>query len=190
MALMPIIPVKTTYLSMQAAPAGEPRKPPREDLLLLRSQQPSCAFYRFLYTQVGSDLMWVDRNFLADEALRAEILDPAVSLQVLYVAGTPAGYYELYAEADGSVRLAYFGLMPDFRGMGLGGWLLEQAIHEAWRHRPSRVWLHTCELDSPAALPTYQRAGFEITHEELVQQRVPEDAGIGSRESGKTKSRS
>lgn len=172
--LMPIIPVKTTYLSMSAAPLGESRKPSRTDLLLLKAEQPTAAYYRFLYSEVGRDLMWVDRGFLSDQDLLAEIRDPAVTLRVLHVAGVPAGYYELYTEADGSIRIAYFGLMPDFRGQGLGSWLLDQAIHEAWSHHPSRLWLHTCELDSPAALTTYLKAGFAVTHTERVQQRVPE----------------
>lgn len=176
---MPIIPVKTTYLSMNEAPSGEPRKAPRADLLLLETKNPTLAWYRFLYTEVGKDLMWVDRNFMDDAELQAELQDPAVTIRVLFVGGVPAGYYELYAEADGSIRLAYFGLMAAFRGMGLGGWLLDQAIHEAWSRRPLRVWLHTCELDSPAALPTYLHAGFEVTHTEMLQQRVPEEGAGG-----------
>ncbi len=171
---MPIIPVKTTYLAMSSAPVGEARKLQREDLLLLQAKQPTAAFYRFLYTEVGRDLMWVDRGFLNDPDLVKEICDPAVTLQVLYVSGVPAGYYELYAEADGSIRIAYFGLMPDFRAQGLGSWLLDQAIYEAWMHHPTRLWLHTCELDSPAALKTYLQAGFVITHEETVQQQIPD----------------
>ncbi|MEZ0374283.1 MAG: GNAT family N-acetyltransferase [Candidatus Sericytochromatia bacterium] len=176
---MPIIPVKTTYLSMDAAPVGEPRKAPRPGLLLLRAQRPTLAYYRFLYTEVGRDLMWVDRNFMPDPELAAEIHTDAVTIEVLYVDGVPAGYYELYAEADGSIRLAYFGLMSAFRGMGLGSWLLDQAIHDAWSRRPTRLWLHTCELDSPAALPTYLHAGFQVTHTEMVQQRVPEEGARG-----------
>lgn len=174
---MPTIPVKTTYLTMNTAPEGEPRKPPREDLLLLQSVHPTVAWYRFLYREVGRDLMWVDLNFRSDEELAADLADPAVTVRVLFVAGVPAGFYDLFAEADGSIRLALFGLMPAFRGQRLGGWLLDQAIYEAWSRRPTRLWLHTCELDAPAALPTYLQAGFSVTHVEVIAQRIEEPAG-------------
>lgn len=167
-------PVKTTYLSMAQPPERKLKTAPREDLLLLQAHSPTSSFYRFLYQEVGQDLFWVDRGFMSDKELQGELQDPAMSLYVLYVAGVPAGYFELYAEADHSIRLAYFGLMPEFRGQRLGGWLLERAIETAWQKAPSRFWLHTCELDSPAALPTYLQAGFEITHLEIIEQRLPE----------------
>ena len=50
--------------------------------------------------------------------------------------------------------------MPHAIGRGLGRWLLAEAIAEAWTSEPDRVWLHTCTLDSPAALPNYKARGF------------------------------
>jgi hypothetical protein len=44
--------------------------------------------------------------------------------------------------------------------------LLTEAVREAWRARPSRVWLHTCTLDHPAALPNYLQRGFVAVREE------------------------
>jgi hypothetical protein len=35
-----------------------------------------------------------------------------------------------------------------------------------WDRGAERVWLHTCSLDSPAALPSYERRGFRRYHEE------------------------
>ena len=46
-----------------------------------------------------------------------------------------AGYYELRRDTEGGVEIAYFGLLPEFIGRGLGGALLTSAIEEAWsRH--------------------------------------------------------
>lgn len=169
---MATIPVKTTYLGMDTAPIGTPRAAPRPQLLLLESVRPSVDWYRFLYRQVGRDLMWVDLNFVDDVTLARRLAEPGRGVWVLFVAGVPAGYFELVQEADASIRLAYFGLMPDFRGQGLGPWLLDQAIHTAWALAPTRLWLHTCELDAPAALPVYLAAGFVVTGVEVVAQRL------------------
>jgi len=55
-------------------------------------------------------------------------------------------------------RSAYFGLLPDAIGQGLGKHLLSCAVRDAWALGPARVWLHTCTLDHPAALPNYKKA--------------------------------
>lgn len=75
-----------------------------------------------------------------------------------------AGFFELQRHDDGSVEIAYFGLVPEFFGRGYGGWLLERAVEEAWAMGggggATRVWLHTCTLDSERALPNYTARGF------------------------------
>jgi len=40
------------------------------------------------------------------------------------------------------------------------------------RYGPKRVWLHTCTLDHPAALPNYQKAGFAIYKEEMITREI------------------
>ena len=77
-------------------------------------------------------------------------------------------FFELERHDDGSVEISYFGLMPMGIGQGLGRALLTTAIDEAWSLKPvpSRVWLHTCTLDHPAALANYLARGFQVTHSE------------------------
>ena len=58
------------------------------------------------------------------------------------------------------MELASFGLVPAFIGQGLGSYFLAWAVNRAWQREPRRVWVHTCSLDHPAALPAYVRAGF------------------------------
>ena len=117
--------VTITYLQMFSRPA-QPNVPLPEPLLALRSQQPTAAFYRFLYGAVGGTWKWVDRTRWSDEQLLAA-LRPA-ELWVLYYAGTPAGYCEL-VRSESEVNVSYFGLMPEFLGRGLGRlWL-------GWTHR-------------------------------------------------------
>ena len=92
--------------------------------------------------------------------LAAIIQDPLVEIYVLYAGGVPAGFSELDRHTGTEVELAYFGLAPEFIGRGLGRFLLHWSRDAAWRHGPSRLWVHTCNLDHPGAFALYQRAGF------------------------------
>jgi GNAT superfamily N-acetyltransferase len=169
---MKTVPVKTYYLQMLSRPArGDP--PPLAGVEIVRSQEPPVAFYRFLYDLVGRDWRWMDRKRMSDQQLRAVIHDPSVDIYVLYVDGAPAGLGELDRRTAGQIELVYFGLAPEFIGKGLGPWFLDRILNKAWSHDPARVWLHTCEWDHPAALPTYLKAGFVIFDEKAVDHVVP-----------------
>ena len=85
---------------------------------------------------------------------------------MLYGHGAPGGYFELSKQCDDSVEITYFGLMREYLGRGLGKALLSAAADRAWSLGASRVWLHTCTLDNPAALPNYLARGFEKYREE------------------------
>jgi GNAT superfamily N-acetyltransferase len=154
--------VTITYLEMLEQPPRGPARPPRltEKIALMRAERPTVGFYRYLYNAVGEPWVWYERNKLADDELTAIIQDEKVEVCVLYYGGTPAGYAELDFRTEGEVELAYFGLIPDFIGLGLGGYMLDWAIDSAWSRRPRRLWVNTCTLDHPAALTVYQKAGF------------------------------
>ena len=83
-----------------------------------------------------------------------------MSIWLLLVEGTPAGYFELKADDEGGMEIAYFGLFDEFIGRGLGAHLLTEAVDTAWSFAPNRVWLHTCSFDHPAAIPNYTSRGF------------------------------
>ncbi len=85
--------------------------------------------------------------------------------------GAPAGYFELRREPDSAIEIAYFGLLQEFLGRGLGGHLLTQAVLHAWEAGATRVWVHTSTLDHPAALPNYLKRGFTVykTESYIVQ---------------------
>lgn len=98
---------------------------------------------------------------------------PNVETWVAYQGATPVGYFELEQQDHGQAEIAYFGLLPDFVGKGLGRQLLEDAIAKAWALAESRIWLHTCTLDHPAALPNYLARGFRVFKEEDFEDLVP-----------------
>ena len=121
---------------------------------------PACLSERY-YREVGADWFWVDRADWSPQQWSEWVGRPGHQLLELREYGEPAGYAELDPQADGSVELAYFGLLPGFIGRGLGGWLLEQALRAAMAvPGASRVWVHTCSLDGPTALANYRARGL------------------------------
>lgn len=154
--------VTTWSLEMRVPPSAPPRRAP-ELVELLHAPAPPLHFYRYLYETVGREWLWVDRRRQSDDALSAIVHDPRVEVWVAYARGAPAGFFELDRRAAREVELAYFGLVPEAIGRGLGPWLLDAAIARAWSEPGvERVWVHTCSLDHPAALRTYERAGFVV----------------------------
>jgi ribosomal protein S18 acetylase RimI-like enzyme len=127
------------------------------------------SFFRYLYTEVGRRYRWTDRLPWSDEAIREYLSDPAVSLWLMTVAGAPAGYFELRRDETGGTEIAYFGLLDEFTGRGLGRHLLTEAVERAWEAGTQRVWLHTSSLDHPGALPNYVNRGFAVFRTETYQ---------------------
>ena len=103
---------------------------------------------------------WIDRKDIPDRALAELIQHPDVQVHIAYVAGVPAGFFELDRRRGGLVEIMYLGLVPDFKGRGLGKWLLSEAIATAWSEPTGRLIVETCTLDAPKALSLYQRFGF------------------------------
>ena len=149
-----------TFLEMTAETIHHVVAPSNLKLMLLRAENITLDFYRFLYDAVGRNFNWYDRRYLTDAELTAAIHADGVEVWVLYVGGQPAGYFELAPRDDNVMELEYFGLIPDFHGRGLGKWLLAEAIRAAWAKQPSKLVVETNSLDGPRALPLYQKMGF------------------------------
>lgn len=168
-----IVHTKRTYMEMLSPPAQE-LPPPCPGIEVRRLRSPSIDEYRELYRGVGSELNWVDRLLMPDEQLRAILSDERVEVHLLEVAHERAGYVELDRRTPEHIEIAYFGLFPQYVGRGLGKYFLNWTLRTAWSYGPKRVWLHTCDLDHPAAIPNYLRAGFQVFDERVVEQFLPD----------------
>ncbi len=152
-----------TYLELTASAQFAPAFGTFPDLVVERVERPSPELYRHCYRTVGAAYHWRDRWKWTDQEIRAHLAQPEITLHVATRRGALAGWYELRrVPTDDSVEIAYFGLAPGAIGEGLGKHLLSWAVRDAWSLRPARVWLHTCTLDHPHALPNYQKRGFTI----------------------------
>ncbi|MEZ5811230.1 MAG: GNAT family N-acetyltransferase [Rhizobiaceae bacterium] len=153
--------VRVTHLEMVSPPVKRAAMPSRPRLALMRAPHIPLAFYRYLYEQVGKPHHWMVRREMADAELTAILHAETAEIQVLYADGAPAGFFELdLARMPREVEIVYFGMAPEFQGLGIGKFFFSEALDAAWAHAPARVTLHTNTLDSPRALHIYQKAGF------------------------------
>lgn len=148
-----------TYLEMTALPSlADPQLRASTGLKPLSSRDLSA--YRSLFRAVGEDWLWTSRLELDDEALSAILDSPDVEAYAFLQDDRPVGLLELNFSVPGECELAFFGLVSEAVGRGLGRQLMEQAIARA-RSRPiKRFWLHTCTFDHPGAVAFYRRSGF------------------------------
>ena len=135
--------VKRTYLELRSRDAFHPVFLADERARVAEVKHCPASFYRYLYAEVGRFYHWTDRLGWTDAEIRAHLAQEGLSLWVLYYEEAPAGYFELCKGEDGSTELAYFGLLPEYLGRGLGKHLLSAAITQAWEDGAGRVWLHT-----------------------------------------------
>ena len=153
---------------MQSADELRPAREPQDDIEIKRQERPDSNLSRLLYGTVGEGWYWVDRLNWTDEEWLDYLRRPDIETWVMWSQDQPAGYFELEEENDGSVKVAYFGLMPSFFGRGLGGHLLTVAVQRAWAKGAKRVWLHTSSRDHPYALANYQARGFRVFQTEQL----------------------
>jgi GNAT superfamily N-acetyltransferase len=174
------IEVTRTYLEMRDISELQPAL--SVDPLIRIAPQRDCSveLFRFLYVEVGQNYHWIDRLPWTDEQIAAHLQLPENSVWLMTYDGETSGYFELRKCEDGSVEVAYFGLMPEFIGRGLGKHLLTCATEQAWADGANRVWLHTCTLDDPAALPNYLKRGFRPFRSEVYQLELPGQGSLSA----------
>ena len=168
------IEVTTTFLEMQSPEAFKAKPPPGDNVVVKKVEIPTPVINHFFFVNVGRPWRWYSRLSwtLADWKNLAE--KASTSTWIGYLAGSPFGYIELDQQGE-SVEIAFFGLLPQFIGMRLGGSLLSEAVRLAWMLGPKRVWVHTCTLDHRYALNNYLARGFTIYKKETVAEQVPDD---------------
>ncbi|MFQ4134960.1 GNAT family N-acetyltransferase [Nodosilinea sp. PGN35] len=168
------IDVITWYLEMLDPAQLRPKLSEHANLEIRQAEVPCPELSRFLYASVGGQWYWCDRLPWAYDRWLSYLNRPEVETWVAYQSGTPAGYIELEAQAEGSVEITCFGLLPQFIGQGLGGHLLTVGVQRAWARGTRRLWVHTCSLDGPYAYKNYESRGFTRYDTRVTRQDLPD----------------
>lgn len=161
--------VTVTYLAMEAPPESAPAPlPVGQRVAIVAATDPPPDYFLYLYEAVGTDWGWTDWLERSRTALEAFVGDPKVVVHTLLVDGWPGGFFMLDTREAGTCDIAYFGLVPQAIGRGLGRWFLGQAVATGWAcSGVARLTVNTCTLDHPAALGLYQKLGFLPIRREL-----------------------
>jgi len=156
------VPVTVTYLEMTARPSfSRPSLPIGPPTALIRAEAPPAWYFLALYGAVGRDWEWTDWFKRSEAEIDSFVGDRDVHTYTLMRHGWPAGFFMLDHREVGRADLAYFGLVPQALGNGLGNYLLKTAIHTGWDFPGvTRMTVETCTLDHPRALGLYQKCGF------------------------------
>jgi GNAT superfamily N-acetyltransferase len=169
-----------TYLEMRRRPTHpRPHMPPGATSALVAAEKPPVWYFLCLYDAVGRDYDWTDQHTLPKDEIGAFLADPEVVLYTLMRAGWPHGFFILDGREPEICELAYFGLVPQALGRGLGSFLLWTAVHMAWdRPGVSCVSVNTNSLDHPRALPLYQKVGFSPVRRETMTRTLSRDRDL------------
>jgi GNAT superfamily N-acetyltransferase len=151
-----------TWLEMTERPTFDwPHLPAGSTAALLKNTGAPVWWFLTLYDAVGRDYAWEDIHKREHDDIKSWLDGDEMGLWVLYDHGWPQGFFLLEEAGGGSVDLAYFGMVPEAVGKGLGSWLLKTAILTAWDlPGTTKMTVNTCTLDHPRALAAYQKTGF------------------------------
>jgi ribosomal protein S18 acetylase RimI-like enzyme len=124
---------------------------------------------KFFYKNIGKNCQWVDRLVWTDLNWSNYISNEKLSTFVLRDKEEIAGYFELIFNKEvREAEIAYFGILEEYYGRKLGGYLLSEAIKYSLSLNFKRVWVHTCSLDHKNALNNYLSRGMKIFKSEKL----------------------
>ena len=144
-------------------------KKPSEDYSVELVNPKDFQLNKFFYKNIGKNCHWVDRLVWTELDWTKYISDEKLSTHVLKNKDEIAGYFELLFNKDTKeAEIAYFGILEEYFGKKLGGYLLSEAIKFSFNLGCERAWVHTCSLDNKNALSNYLSRGMKIFKTETL----------------------
>ncbi|MBT91790.1 MAG: GNAT family N-acetyltransferase [Candidatus Pelagibacter sp.] len=130
---------------------------------------PDFQLNKFFYKQIGQKYRWIDRLIWNEKKWIEYVNNSDVKTFILKEKNNLAGYFEqIFHKKKLDCEIAYFGILEDYFGNKLGGYLLSEAIKKSFRFGAKRVWVHTCSMDHKYALKNYLSRGMKIFKTEVL----------------------
>ena len=144
-------------------------KKPDDDYSIEKVANIDFQLNKFFYKQIGKKHQWIDRLSWTDKNWTEYVSNLNLFTFVLKNKHEIAGFFELIYHKDKfETEIAYFGLLEEFFGKKLGGYMLSYAIKKSFSFKVKRVWVHTCSLDHENALKNYLGRGMKIYNTEIL----------------------
>ena len=157
------------YLELKSLKNFKEVKKPSEDYSVELVNPKDLQLNKFFYKNIGKNCHGVDRLIWTELDWTKYISDEKLSTYILKNKNEMAGYFELlFNKETKEVEIAYFGILEEYFGRKLGGYLLSEAIKFAFNLGCLRVWVHTCSLDHKNALHNYKSRGMKIFKSETL----------------------
>ena len=159
------------YLEITSIKNLKDKDKPSDKTILELVDNKNYELNEFFYKQIGKKHQWGDRlvwqekdwiKYVSNENLKTYILKEDEEL---------VGYFELIFDKN-ECEIAYFGILEEYIGKSLGGYLLSEAIKIAFKKKVKRIWVHTCSLDHQNAILNYQARGMNIFKTEILNRKA------------------
>ena len=157
------------YLELKSFKDFKEVKKPSEDYSVELVSPKDFQLNKFFYKRIGKNCHWVDRLIWTELDWTKYISDEKLFTYILKIKAEIAGYFELLLNKNTKeVEIAYFGILSEYFGNKLGGYLLSEAIKKSFNLNCQKVLVHTCSLDHPNALLNYISRGMKIYKKEVI----------------------
>ena len=161
--------VKRSYLEIKSINELVATTKPFNDLNLEKVSPLDFQLNRFFYKEIGKKHRWTDRLVWSDKKWANYLESFGVNTYILKHNKDLIGYFEQILDKDKlNCEIAYFGILEEYIGKKLGGYLLSEAIKTSFNIGSKRIWVHTCSLDHKNALKNYLSRGMKVFKSEIL----------------------
>ena len=158
-----------SYLEIRSLGELKEVKKPSEKYLIELADPKDFQLNKFFYKNIGKNCQWIDRLVWTDLNWIDYISSDQLFTYILKDKNEIAGYFELlFNKQSKEAEIAYFGILEEYYGKKLGGYLLSEAIKCSFNMGAGRVCVHTCTLDHKNALTNYLARGMNYLKSETL----------------------
>ena len=161
--------VERIYLEIRSISELVTKNKPFNNLFLEKVNPPDFQLNKFFYKEIGKKHSWTDRLVWDDKKWIDYLENSGVNTYILKNNKDFIGYFEQIFDKDKlDCEIAYFGILEEYIGKKLGGYLLSEAIKISFNIGSKRIWVHTCSLDHKNALQNYLSRGMRVFKSETL----------------------
>ena len=159
------------YLEITSIKNLKSKNKPSDKIFLELLDNKNFELNKFFYKQIGKKHQWIDRLVWQDKDWTKHVSNENLKTYILKEDEELVGFFELIFDKN-ECEIAYFGILEEYIGKSLGGYLLSEAIKIAFEKKVKRIWVHTCSLDHQNAFLNYQARGMKIFKTEELKRKV------------------